>query len=60
MKKQVDPKFWKPIVTERPQRQKVYKKSETRSFLDYQPISERYEVPGLMPRAPRRSKEEIK
>lgn len=56
MKKQVNKELWKPIVTEHPEPEKVYRKSVQGSFLDYQPVSERYEVPGLMPPAPRKRK----
>lgn len=56
LKNKVNTALWEPIVTEHPDPIKIYRKSETKSFLDYQPVSERYEVPGLMPRAPRRSK----
>ena len=55
MKNKVDPKTWKPIVTEHPEPEKRYRKSTPHKQPEYQPLSERYEVPGLMPRAPRRS-----
>lgn len=56
--KKVNPELWKPIVTEHPEPSKVYRKSEPHPYLQYQPISERYEVPGLMPRAPRKHKDD--
>jgi len=43
-----------PIVQEHPTPNKKYTPHETHNgFVEWQPISERYEVPGLMPRAPR-------
>jgi len=43
-----------PIVQEHPSPNKKYTPHESHNgFVEWQPISERYEVPGLMPRAPR-------
>ena len=51
----------KPIVTERPSVSNTYRIAEPhKGFVEWQPISERYEVPGLMPRAPRKSREKDK
>ena len=51
------PELWKPVVPWHPEPSKVYRKSKTESFLDYQPLSERYQVPGLLPRVPREQKD---
>ena len=56
MKNELKPELWKPIVTEHPEPSRIYRRSESHPFIQYQPISERYEVPGLMPSAPRRRK----
>lgn len=43
-----------PVVKEHPAPNKKYTPHESHNgFVEWQPISERYEVPGLMPRAPR-------
>lgn len=43
-----------PVVQEHPTPNKKYTPHESHNgFVEWQPISERYEVPGLMPRAPR-------
>lgn len=54
MKNKVDETKWKPIVTEHPEPEKRYRKSTPNKQPEYQPLSERYEVPGLMPPAPRK------
>jgi len=44
-----------PIVKEHPVPEKKFIPHESHNgFVEWQPISERYEVPGLMPRAPRK------
>ena len=54
MKNKFDKTKWKPIVTEHPEPEKRYRKSVPNKQPEYQPLSERYDVPGLMPRAPRK------
>jgi len=55
MKNQFKKELWTPVVQEHPEPSKVYRKSKTESFLDYQPFSERYQVPGLLPKVPRKN-----
>lgn len=57
MKNEFKEELWEPVVTEHPEPSKVYRNSEPHSFVQYQPLSERYEVPGLMPKAPRKKEE---
>lgn len=60
MKKQIDPTLWRPIITKHPELQKTYRRSEPNIFNSYQPLSERYEIPGLMPKAPRKPRPDFK
>ena len=52
MKNQFKRELWTPVVPEHPEPSRGYRKSKTESFLEYQPLSERYQVPGLLPRVP--------
>ncbi len=57
MKNEFRKELWKPVVPYHPEPSKVYRKSKPHSFINYQPLSERYQVPGLLPKT---SKEEEK
>ncbi len=50
MKNKFKPELWSPVVPARPELSKIYRRSKTQSFLDYQPLSERYQIPGLLPK----------
>ncbi len=53
VKKGFNPELWQPVVPYHPAPSKVYRRSKTESFLDYEPVSERYQVPGLLPTIPK-------
>lgn len=55
MKNKFDPTKWTPVVPEHPEPTKRYPKHAHHEQPNWQPPSERYEVPGLLPRAPRKS-----
>ena len=50
-KKGFNPDLWQPVITEHPSKSKGYPKhSRHEGFIQYQPLSERYLVPGLLPK----------
>lgn len=53
MKNKFNPDLWTPVITEHPKPEKKYRRSKPHIFNYYQPLSERYEVPGLLPRIPK-------
>lgn len=49
-RKGFNPDLWQPVITEHPPASKGYPKHERHEgFIQYQPLSERYLVPGLLP-----------
>lgn len=60
LRNDVNADLWEPIVVQHPNITKPYRPSETKSFLDYQETSEKYEMPGLMPKDPNRPKSGFK
>lgn len=51
---------YNPIVSEHPKPEKKYTIHERHNgFVEWQPMSERYEVPGLMPKAPQKDPSKI-
>ena len=57
MKNQFKKELWTPVITEHPKPSVGFRKHTTHIYSRWQPISERYEVPGLLPRAPRKEEE---
>lgn len=57
MKNQFKEELWQPVVTEHPKPSVGFRKHKTHIYSRWQPPSERYEVPGLMPKVPREKEE---
>lgn len=55
--KKWNPELWKPVGFEPIQISPHTEIGEKRSFLDYQAPEDRYEVRGVMPKAPKHEKE---
>lgn len=55
MGKKWNPSLWKPLGIKSVEVKDYIKPSEKKSFLDYQAPTDRYEVRGVMPKAPRYS-----
>ena len=50
-RKEFNPDLWQPVITEHPPKSKGYPKHRRHEgFIQYQPLSERYLVPGLLPK----------
>lgn len=50
MKNQFKKELWTPVITEHPKPSVGFRKHRPHIFNYWQPISERYKVPGLIPR----------
>lgn len=45
-----NPDLWRPVISEHPPKRNGYPRHETHhGFVEFQPLSERYQVPGLLP-----------
>lgn len=53
MEKKWNPSLWKPLGIKPVEVKDYIKPGEKKSFLDYQAPTDRYEVRGVMPKAPR-------
>lgn len=52
MEKKWNPSLWKPLGVKPVEVKDYSKPGEQKSFLDYQAPTDRYEVRGIMPKAP--------
>lgn len=52
MEKKWNPSLWKPLGIKPVEVKDYSKPGEKKSFLDYQAPTDRYEVRGIMPKAP--------
>ena len=59
MQKQWNPDLWKPLGIKPVDVPKSHER-KTNSFLDYQVPDDRYEVRGIMPKAPKNCNDEVK
>ena len=57
MKNQFKKELWTPVVTEHPNPSVGLRKHKPHIFSEWQPLSERYQVPGLLPKVPREKEE---
>lgn len=55
MEKKWDSSLWKPLGIKSVEVKDYIRPGEKKSFLDYQAPTDRYEVRGIMPKAPRYS-----
>lgn len=60
MKNTFRPELWRPVIPEHPHPSTTYRRSKPHVFTKYQPLSERYQVPGLLPSSTRKKNDDPK